>query len=156
MTAGETRWAECGSNLKVPSPTGIAKESYLGPRNPTHESKTSAFPSPHRQQEAAALPLPPLTLRYSCWGSWPGRCTVWCVPHCGTITMQRISFTWGLSGGLTPYRYPAIWRQGDQEPKRFLVPALCLIPFSRTRTEFLKMWPESPALKKPGGAYSKC
>lgn len=49
-----------------------------------------------------AQPQP--TLRYSCCGSCPGRCTVWCVPHWGTITMHRISFTWGLSGGLTPYR----------------------------------------------------
>ena len=39
------------------------------------------------------------------------------MPHCGTITMQRISFTWGLSGGLTPYRYPAIWRRGGQDPE---------------------------------------
>jgi len=27
---------------------------------------------------------------------------------CGTMAMQRISFTLGLSGGDTPYRYPAI------------------------------------------------
>lgn len=27
---------------------------------------------------------------------------------CGTTTMHRISFTLGLSGGDTPYKYPAI------------------------------------------------
>ena len=31
-----------------------------------------------------------------------GRCTVWCVPHCGTKTTPRISLTCGLSGGETP------------------------------------------------------
>jgi hypothetical protein len=45
-----------------------------------------------------------LTLRYSCCGKRLGKCTVWCVPHCGGRTTQRISFTCGLSGGLTPYK----------------------------------------------------
>ena len=30
------------------------------------------------------------------------------LPHCGGITIHRISFTIGLSGGDTPYMYPAI------------------------------------------------
>lgn len=52
--------------------------------------------------------LKKLPFRRSCWGNIMGRWTVWWVPHCGGITMQRISFTWGLSDGLTPYKYPAI------------------------------------------------
>ena len=54
------------------------------------------------------------TLRYSCDGNVLGRCTVWCVPHCGGITIHRISFTCGLSGGLTPYRYPAIYEYNSK------------------------------------------
>jgi hypothetical protein len=50
-----------------------------------------------------------ISLRYWCCGNWLGKCTVWWVPHCGAMTMHRISFTWGLSGGLIPYKYPAIW-----------------------------------------------
>lgn len=34
-----------------------------------------------------------ISFKKSCWGSWFGRWTVWCVPHCGTNTIQRISFT---------------------------------------------------------------
>lgn len=49
------------------------------------------------------------SFRKSCSGRADGRCTCWWVPHWGGIAIQRISLTWGLSGGLTPYKYPEIW-----------------------------------------------
>ncbi len=51
---------------------------------------------------------PKLAFKNSCVGSVLGRWTFWCVPHWGGSTTARISFTCGLSGGLTPYKYPAI------------------------------------------------
>lgn len=94
-TAGATRLAECGSIPMAPSPVNITRLSMVSLNNIENDVNLLDMAANYDRR---------LTLRYSWLGRIFGRWTVWCVPHCGGNTIHLISFTWGLSGGLTPYK----------------------------------------------------
>ena len=84
-----------------------------------------------------------ISLRYSCCGMALGKWTVWCVPHWGTITMLRISFTWGGKG--------SAWKINKDRRRQWLYGLRCTIESFSNTTE---MWRGGfpPKLTLPHGA----
>lgn len=165
MTAGGTHWAECGSNLRVPSPMGRAVKSYLEPRLQTGIPPVRVTPLlslHHLESRKPRFSYTPANLEVLMLGQLARQvhslvsAPLWY--HHDAADLLHLGVIWWAY----PIEVPCNLETRGSRAKEILstspdlgLSALCLIPFSENKDRVSQMWPECPASKTPGGAYSK-